>query len=121
MIVFPLARLVEAKVATASARLATLPIFVRMRPLQRNQVRGRTITLKIKYADFRQITRSRSLATATDTAATICDTAVELLTNSGLEDKKIRLLGISISNFDPPPGNDTSPSSNGTKGQLELF
>jgi DNA polymerase-4 len=91
--------------------------------LIRNELKGRTITVKIKYADFRQITRSRSLVTATDVLQTIRDTAVDLLTNSGVEDKKIRLLGISISNFDGARGPvvDFSLSANGTPGQLELF
>nr|WP_262918263.1 hypothetical protein [Mucilaginibacter straminoryzae] len=29
--------------------------------LERYQLKGRTITLKVKYGDFRQITRSQSL------------------------------------------------------------
>jgi DNA polymerase-4 len=91
--------------------------------LVRNELKGRTITVKIKYADFRQITRSRSLVTATDALGTIRDTAVDLLTNSGVEDKKIRLLGISISNFDGAhgPGDGFSLSANVTTGQLDLF
>jgi DNA polymerase-4 len=79
--------------------------------LVRNELKGRTITLKIKYADFRQITRSRSLATATDALATIRDTAVDLLTSSGVEGKKIRLLGISVSNFDGP--REANPENQG--------
>lgn len=33
--------------------------------LRRHKLSGRTITLKVKFADFRQITRSRTLAEAT--------------------------------------------------------
>jgi len=102
--------------------LEKIAVTVSLR-LIRNELKGRTITVKIKYADFRQITRSRSLATATDALATIRDTAVELLTGSGVEDKKIRLLGISVSNFDAAQATDTEnrPLSNGAKNQLELF
>ena len=91
--------------------------------LVRKELKGRTITLKIKYADFRQITRSSSLAAATDALVTIRDTAMELLTGSGIEDKKIRLLGISVSNFDSaqPADPENRPLSNGPKNQLELF
>ena len=91
--------------------------------LVRNELKGRTSTVKIKYADFRQITRSRSLAAATDALMVIRDTAVELLTNAGVEDKKIRLLGISISNFDGRQGSpsDSTPFAGGGQGQLELF
>jgi DNA polymerase-4 len=88
--------------------------------LIRNQLKGRTITVKIKYADFRQITRSRSLARATDDLPTILQTSIDLLISSGLEDKKIRLLGITISNFDT--GDNEGPASpDASGGQLQLF
>ena len=85
--------------------------------LQKYRLKGRTITLKIKYGDFRQITRSRSFAVPVDDLATILTTATELLLATEPENKKIRLLGISISNFDemrPQPGRSMP-------GQLELF
>lgn len=94
------------------------------RRLERNELKGRTITVKIKYADFRQITRSRSLPKATDDLMKIIEIALELLANSGLENKKVRLLGISISNFDVDTAmddNSTSSSSGINGGQLELF
>jgi len=88
--------------------------------LIRNQLKGRTITVKIKYADFRQITRSRSLASATNDLRVILQTALELLSASGLEDIKIRLLGITVSNFDDGgSGSQTSAEIDG--GQLRLF
>jgi DNA polymerase-4 len=92
--------------------------------LDRNKLKGRTVIVKIKYADFRQITRSRTLPDATDNVESIFGTAVDLLKNSGLEEKKIRLLGISMSNFDTAGNaNITSEpqSSNFTGNQLELF
>jgi DNA polymerase IV len=67
--------------------------------LKRYQLKGRTITLKIKYHDFKQITRSHSLDEGTDDLETIESTAKTLLNNINLFDKKIRLLGISLSNF----------------------
>jgi len=88
--------------------------------LLRNQLKGRTITVKIKYADFRQITRSRSLASATNDLRVILQIALELLSASGLEDIKIRLLGITVSNFDGgSSGSQTSAEIGG--GQLRLF
>jgi DNA polymerase-4 len=92
--------------------------------LDRSKLKGRTVTVKIKYADFRQITRSRTLPDATDNFESIFGTAVDLLKNSGLEEKRIRLLGISMSNFDTTGNaNITSepPSSGFTGNQLELF
>jgi DNA polymerase-4 len=40
---------------------------------------GRTVTLKVKYADFRQITRSRSLAEAVADRATLEQVSLDLL------------------------------------------
>jgi DNA polymerase-4 len=92
--------------------------------LVQNELKGRTITVKIKYADFHQITRSRSFAKATDDLMKIFETAHELLANSGPGNKKVCLLGISISNFDVDTtmdDNPTSSSSNVNGGQPELF
>ena len=92
--------------------------------LVRNELKGRTITVKIKYADFRQITRSRSLSRATDDTATVFQTAKELLVSSGLDDKKVRLLGISISNFESAGGQGTKSGPDPTSSQanqLDLF
>lgn len=69
--------------------------------LQQHGFKGRTITLKIKYHDFKQVTRSQSLSHAIDDLQTITDSAKQLLAATDLEDKRIRLLGISISNFGP--------------------
>ena len=69
--------------------------------LQANQLMGRTITLKIKYGDFKQITRNQSLLAGVNDLETIADTAKKLLASTAPDDKKIRLLGISLSNFHP--------------------
>jgi DNA polymerase IV len=71
--------------------------------LQRYGHKGRTITLKIKYSDFHQITRSHSLADGTDDEALILTTAKNLLAATDLEDIKVRLLCISLSNFHETP------------------
>ena len=70
--------------------------------LQRYQLKGRTVTVKIKYSDFRQITRSRSLEQPVADTETIAAVAKELLQTTDPEDKKTRLLGISLSNFHEP-------------------
>lgn len=67
--------------------------------IKQHGLRGRTITLKIKYHDFKQVTRSLSLSTPVDDAESITATAIQLLLGTDLEEKKIRLLGISVSNF----------------------
>ncbi|MES2269014.1 MAG: DNA polymerase IV [Bacteroidota bacterium] len=67
--------------------------------LLKYQLKGRTITLKIKYSDFRQITRSLSLNNNIDDADTILNTAKALLAATDIENSRIRLLGITVSNF----------------------
>jgi DNA polymerase-4 len=67
--------------------------------LQRHRLSGRTITLKVKYSDFKQITRNRSFLHPVNDLETITETAKELLALTDTEDKAIRLLGITLSNF----------------------
>jgi DNA polymerase-4 len=83
--------------------------------LKRHNLKGRTITLKIKYSDFKQITRNQSLSFATDDQEIIVKTAQQLLAAVDHEDKAIRLLGISLSNF----GEIITVHGNST--QLSLF
>ncbi|RYY32905.1 MAG: DNA polymerase IV, partial [Sphingobacteriaceae bacterium] len=67
--------------------------------LEKYNLKGRTITLKIKYHDFRQITRNQSFTTPVSDMETITATAKQLLLATQPEDVRIRLLGISLSNF----------------------
>jgi DNA polymerase-4 len=74
---------------------------------------GRTITLKVKFGDFTQITRNQSLDHYFDDEITIFQTAVTLLEKLALNNEKlIRLLGITLSNF---------PSIKHPNEQLTLF
>ncbi len=58
-------------------------------------VTGRTVQLKVRFADFATITRSRSVATPIDTAPAIARIAVSLL--DGVEIAGgVRLLGVSV-------------------------
>ncbi len=70
--------------------------------LLRQGISGRTITLKLKFADFRQITRSRTLAARTNSSQVILQTACALLAEVSLQ-KPARLIGISVSGFEPRP------------------
>jgi DNA polymerase-4 len=67
--------------------------------LQNYQLKGRTITLKIKYSDFKQITRNQSLPAGVNDLETVSSTAKKLLAATNPDDVKVRLLGISLSNF----------------------
>ncbi|MBD5416490.1 MAG: DNA polymerase IV [Desulfovibrio sp.] len=67
--------------------------------LRRHGLAGRTVTLKIKFADFRQITRSRTLGGRTDATRTIFETARGLLDEEPLG-QPVRLIGLSVSGFE---------------------
>ncbi|WP_267878610.1 DNA polymerase IV [Oleidesulfovibrio alaskensis] len=72
----------------------------------RNQRRmglsGRTVTLKVKFADFRTVTRSRTLAAPTSSTRVIYDTAAALLDEMGLP-QKVRLIGVGLSHYAEGP------------------
>jgi len=85
--------------------------------LEKYQLKGRTITLKIKYSDFRQITRNQSFPHPIGDFETILETAKQLLLAADSDNKKIRLLGISVSNF----GEVVRPNKRNVAAQLELF
>ncbi|WP_280778463.1 DNA polymerase IV [Parabacteroides sp. PM5-20] len=59
---------------------------------------GRTITLKIKYTDFEIISRSRTLQQRIDNFQVLWAITKEMLTQVDTHEKKIRLMGIYISN-----------------------
>ena len=66
--------------------------------LRKHQRKGRTITLKVKFDDFTQITRSKTLKTNTNTTKTIYHTAIALLHEVHLT-KPVRLIGVGVSQF----------------------
>ena len=68
--------------------------------LNKRDAKGRTITLKIKYFDFQSITRSVSIDEPADNASVIMKYVKPLLSKTEAGEKKVRLLGISVSNFD---------------------
>lgn len=60
---------------------------------------GRTVTLKMKYADFTQITRSKTSAFYLFTAEDIFRQVSDLFHKVEKGDRKVRLLGVTVSNF----------------------
>lgn len=66
--------------------------------LLRHEFRGRTVVLKLKFDDFRQITRSRSLSEPVDSYSTLSRISDELLASVDFHGRKIRLLGLTIGN-----------------------
>jgi DNA polymerase-4 len=64
---------------------------------------GRTVTVKVKFADFQQVTRSRSFSTVIARHDLLRRVSVELVRTLLPTGKGIRLLGVTVSNFDRPP------------------
>ncbi len=57
---------------------------------------GRTVTLKIRFADFTTITRSRSLPNPTDSGRDVYGVAAQLFDALGLDRARIRLVGVRV-------------------------
>lgn len=68
------------------------------RRLKKHNVSGKTVTLKIKYSDFTQQTRSKTLPYFIADKGLILETVKELLYQERMKDS-VRLLGISMSNL----------------------
>lgn len=66
--------------------------------LKRYNIAGKTVTLKIKYSDFSQQTRSKTLPYFISDKALLFETAKELLYQERMKDS-VRLLGISLNNL----------------------
>lgn len=81
--------------------------------MHRNQTYGRTLTLKVKYDDFQQITRSRTVDEPLRTVESMMDLLAVLLATTEAGQRKIRLLGVSMAKLEGPSecqNDEPSPS-----------
>ncbi len=76
---------------------------------------GRTVTVKIKYADFKIITKSRTLHDKVTDFHQLWSVAKEIMKQVDLSQKPVRLLGLGVSN-----AND-EPEKKYTQLELDLF
>lgn len=67
--------------------------------IAKKEFKGRTVTLKVKFADFKNITRSKTLPDAVTDFDTLYSIVMELLREVDIS-PKVRLLGLSIKNID---------------------
>ncbi|MFQ6058414.1 MAG: DNA polymerase IV [Anaerolineae bacterium] len=72
--------------------------------LRHHGQRARTITLKLRRADFSTVTRSRTLPAPTDSEQTIYGTVSQLFEKEWRPRERVRLLGVRASNFAPQEG-----------------
>lgn len=92
-----------------------LPVDVIMQQLQKlyiqaqgkaasKQFVARTLTVKIKYHDFTQITRSRTFSSPIPADTPVKQLLIELLKATEIGKRKVRLLGITLSALDKQTG-----------------
>ena len=64
--------------------------------LERKELFARTVVLKLRYGDFRTITRSHTCAPATQAADEVARRALALLAKTDAATRPVRLLGVSV-------------------------
>lgn len=67
--------------------------------LKARNLSGRTVILKLKFFDFRTVTRSRTLPGSINDAETIAGVCRELLVHSEADRIPVRLIGVTVSHF----------------------
>ena len=91
---------------------------------------GRTVTLRLRFADFTAVTRSRTLGPPTDSTGAILDAARRLLAQAQglIRANGLTLIGVSVGNFEtgdavqlelPFPGSDDAGPHTGTDADLD--
>lgn len=86
-----------------------------IRRLEKSGFRGKTLTLKVKYADFTSVTRSMTANRILSTKDIILPVAKRLMNEVDLTGKGIRLIGLSVSN---PPEESNTPQW--VEGELDF-
>jgi DNA polymerase-4 len=89
---------------------------------EKAQAFGRTVTVKVKFTDFRQVTRSRSFPAVIARQDLLRQASVDLVRTLLPTAKGVRLLGVTVSNFNQEPvapevlplfgGNEIRPQPN---------
>jgi DNA polymerase-4 len=80
------------------------------RLLRKRGLSGRTVKLKLRYADFKTLTRQTTMRTPTDLGRVIFDQAARLLDKARDRRRKVRLIGVGVSKLEAAE-----------EGQLSLF
>ena len=72
--------------------------------LQRNELAGGTVAIKLRYSDFTTLTRQMSLAVPTDDAIEVYRAALVLLERTWEPGRPVRLLGVGAHQLSQPTG-----------------
>lgn len=70
---------------------------------EKNGISGKTVTVKIKYSDFTQATRSRTVLHPFSAMPDVLDAARELLAGVYPFRRSVRLLGVTVSSLTNDP------------------
>ncbi len=70
------------------------------RRLEKNGTGGRTVTLKVKYGDYQQVTRSKTVNESVKSASEIMSIVQTLMSATEIEQRNVRLLGVQVSSLD---------------------
>lgn len=72
------------------------------RHLVKENLKGRTVKLKLRWQDFTTLTRQTTLPSATDSAEEIYRAALDLFDSVWRQPRPVRLLGVGVTQFNPP-------------------
>ncbi len=77
-----------------------------IRRMERSGSYGKTLTLKVKFSDFKQITRSKTIQESLNNFDILHKTTKGIFQNLNYGNKKIRLLGLSVSQLEKKEGSE---------------
>jgi DNA polymerase-4 len=86
--------------------------------LVKKSIKARTVTIKVRYADFTTITRSHSTPSFTSNPDDIVSRAVKLLDKTEAGVRPVRLLGVSVHNLDRDSDNKATERTETRDGKL---
>ena len=91
-----------------TAKLLDLAEIV-LESLAKQNLKARTVTIKVKYADFQQVTRAQTLEHNNIALTDLREWIPLLLSRTEADLKPVRLVGLSLSGFDMPVADKTQP------------
>ena len=92
-----------------------------VKSLDKRNMMGQTITLKVKYSDFQQVTRSKTISKAIKDCEDILELLPGLLKKTQVGVRPVRLVGVSVSKLNSLSSSQNENSSSAGSAQLGLF
>ena len=89
------------------------------RRLRKRGLQGRTVKLKLRYADFTTLTRQVTMEVPTDLGRVVFDQVARLLEKAWDRRRKVRLIGVGVSKFEQPEERQLSLFEEPGEGKVE--